>query len=99
MPLDDLDNQGQKNTDVLKSVGLLLMSSMEVSRLEQRAYIKKQCFAVKIRENVTHNANILHDLIPKLKAPLHGRRSHTQEDIAKAVRHEITRLDNGQWSN
>lgn len=35
MPLDDV----QKNTDVLKSVGLLLisMSNMDVSRLEQRA--------------------------------------------------------------
>ena len=40
MPLDGVDSQGQKNTDVRKSVGLLLMSSMEVSRLEQRAYVK-----------------------------------------------------------
>ncbi|PSN52257.1 hypothetical protein C0J52_08301 [Blattella germanica] len=33
-------SQGQENKDVRKSVGSLLMSSMEVSRLEQRAYIK-----------------------------------------------------------
>ena len=39
MPLDDVDNEGQKNTDALKSVGLLLMSSIEVSCLEQGAYI------------------------------------------------------------
>ncbi|PSN41316.1 hypothetical protein C0J52_20248 [Blattella germanica] len=37
--LDKL-SQGQENKDVRKSVGSLLMSSMEVSRLEQRAYIK-----------------------------------------------------------
>ncbi|PSN43651.1 hypothetical protein C0J52_16661 [Blattella germanica] len=35
------------------------------------------------------------DLIPKLKASLRGRRFHTREDIANAVRHEISRLDNG----
>ncbi|PSN50223.1 hypothetical protein C0J52_07798 [Blattella germanica] len=35
-----MDSQGQENKDVRKSVGSLLMSSMEVSRLEQRAYIK-----------------------------------------------------------
>ncbi|PSN39377.1 hypothetical protein C0J52_26133 [Blattella germanica] len=40
-----------------------------------------------------HNAIILHDLIPKLKAPLRGRRFHIRED---AVQGEITRLDNGQ---
>ncbi|PSN32935.1 hypothetical protein C0J52_24036 [Blattella germanica] len=40
MPLDGVDSQGQENKDVRKSVGSLLMSSMEVSRLEQRAYIK-----------------------------------------------------------
>ncbi|PSN29550.1 hypothetical protein C0J52_24118 [Blattella germanica] len=34
------DSQGQENKDVRKSVGSLLMSSMKVSRLEQRAYIK-----------------------------------------------------------
>ncbi|PSN53956.1 hypothetical protein C0J52_12514 [Blattella germanica] len=36
----DDNSQGQENKDVRKSVGSLLMSSMEVSRLEQRAYIK-----------------------------------------------------------
>ncbi|PSN48583.1 hypothetical protein C0J52_14663 [Blattella germanica] len=40
MPLDGVDSQGQENKDVRKSVGSLLMSSMEVSRLEQPAYIK-----------------------------------------------------------
>ncbi|PSN46144.1 hypothetical protein C0J52_22064 [Blattella germanica] len=40
MPLDGVDSQGQENKDVRKSVGSLLTSSMEVSRLEQRAYIK-----------------------------------------------------------
>ncbi|PSN49561.1 hypothetical protein C0J52_09740 [Blattella germanica] len=34
------NSQGQENKDVRKSVGSLLMSSMEVSRLEQHAYIK-----------------------------------------------------------
>ncbi|PSN30491.1 hypothetical protein C0J52_18805 [Blattella germanica] len=77
MPIDDVNSQGQKNTDALKSVGLLLMSSME-------------CFAVKMRENVTHNEIILHDLIPKLKAPLHGRHFNKREDIANAVRLALT---------
>ncbi|PSN47906.1 hypothetical protein C0J52_03370 [Blattella germanica] len=40
MSLDGVDSQGQENKDVRKSVDSLLMSSMEVSRLEQRAYIK-----------------------------------------------------------
>ncbi|PSN41549.1 hypothetical protein C0J52_18696 [Blattella germanica] len=48
-----------------------------------------------MRENVTHYANIFHDLIPKLKAPLRGRHFHTRVDIANAVQREITRLDNG----
>ncbi|PSN46273.1 hypothetical protein C0J52_16631 [Blattella germanica] len=30
MLLDDVDSQEQKNTDVLKSIGLLLMSGMEI---------------------------------------------------------------------
>ncbi|PSN41973.1 hypothetical protein C0J52_10539 [Blattella germanica] len=47
-----------------------------------------------MRENVTI---ILLDLILKLKAPLRWRRFHTREDIANAVRREISRLDNGQW--
>ncbi|PSN46952.1 hypothetical protein C0J52_12565 [Blattella germanica] len=58
-----------------------------------------KCFAVEMRDNVTHNASIFHDLIPKLKAPLRGSRFHTREDIGNAMRREVTRLDNEQWSS
>ncbi|PSN47001.1 hypothetical protein C0J52_15329 [Blattella germanica] len=51
-----------------------------------------------MRENVTHNVDILHVLIPNLKAPLRGRHFYTREDIGNAVWRKITRVDNGQWS-
>ena len=46
--------------DVYKSVSLLLMSSMEVSQIEQRAYIKTAVLCGQ-NANATQNAIILHD--------------------------------------
>ncbi|PSN42037.1 hypothetical protein C0J52_12276 [Blattella germanica] len=83
--------QGQKNTDVFKSVGLLLMSSMmEVSRLEQRAYIKT---AVLRGQNVTHHANIFDTEIESSIAweTLPYTRRHSQRSAARD--YQI-----GQWA-
>ncbi|PSN31974.1 hypothetical protein C0J52_22567 [Blattella germanica] len=95
MPLDNVHSQGQKNTDGNKSVGVLLMSNMEVSQLEQRGYIKNSSASRSKCERMSHTTQTYFMIDTELKAPLRGRRFHTREYIAKAVRHEITRLDMG----
>ncbi|PSN43451.1 hypothetical protein C0J52_27356 [Blattella germanica] len=68
---------------------------MEMSGQEPRAYIDIAVLCGKMRENVTHNAIIFHDLILKLNYPLLGRRFHTREDIANRVRRDI-KMGNGE---
>ncbi|GFV52690.1 hypothetical protein TNCV_2873611 [Trichonephila clavipes] len=58
---------------------------MEVTRVEQRAYIK---IAVLRGRNSACNF----DLVPKIKEAIRGRQFATQEDIANAVRQHVTRF-------
>ncbi|GFY36215.1 hypothetical protein TNCV_4845871 [Trichonephila clavipes] len=58
---------------------------MEVIRVEQRAYIK---IAVLRGRNLPCDFH----LIPKIKKPIRGRRFATREDIANAVRQQVTRF-------
>ncbi|PRD28460.1 UNVERIFIED_CONTAM: hypothetical protein NCL1_32332 [Trichonephila clavipes] len=55
---------------------------MEVTRVEQRAYIK-----IAVRQGT--NSLWDFDLIPKLKEPIRGRWFATREDIANAVRQQV----------
>ncbi|GFV76142.1 uncharacterized protein TNCV_4672311 [Trichonephila clavipes] len=58
---------------------------MEVTRVEQRAYIK-----ISVRQG--RNALCDFDLIRKIKETIRGRWSATREDIANAVRQQVTRF-------
>ncbi|GFW65576.1 uncharacterized protein TNCV_3549991 [Trichonephila clavipes] len=61
---------------------------MEVTRVEQRAYIK-------IAVLQGRNSPCDFDLIPKIKEPIRGRRFATREDIPNAVRQQVTRFTHG----
>ncbi|GFY05568.1 uncharacterized protein TNCV_4370771 [Trichonephila clavipes] len=64
---------------------------MEVTRVEQRAYIK-----IAVRQGRNSLGDF--DLIPKIKEPIRGRRFATREDIANAVRQQVTRFTHGAAS-
>ncbi|GFV61391.1 uncharacterized protein TNCV_446071 [Trichonephila clavipes] len=61
---------------------------MEVTLVEQRAYIK---IAVRQGRNLLCDF----DLIPKIKESIRGGRFATREDIANAVRQQVTRFTHG----
>ncbi|GFY35755.1 uncharacterized protein TNCV_4841321 [Trichonephila clavipes] len=61
---------------------------MEVTRVQQHAYIK---IAVRQGRNLLCDF----DLIPKIKEPIRGRWFTTREDIANAVRQQVTRFTHG----
>ncbi|PRD34849.1 UNVERIFIED_CONTAM: hypothetical protein NCL1_13382 [Trichonephila clavipes] len=61
---------------------------MEVTRVEQRAYIK-----IAIRQE--RNSIWDFDLIPKIKGPICGRKFARREDIANAVCQHMTRFIHG----
>ncbi|GFW48454.1 uncharacterized protein TNCV_1110131 [Trichonephila clavipes] len=61
---------------------------MEVTRVEQRAYIK-------IAVLQGRNSPCDFDLIPKIKEPIRGRWFTIREDIANAVRQQVTGFTHG----
>ncbi|GFY27408.1 uncharacterized protein TNCV_2070281 [Trichonephila clavipes] len=61
---------------------------MEVTRIEQRAYIK-------IATLRTRNSPCDFDLIPKIKEPIRGRWFATRVHIANAARQQVTRFTHG----
>ncbi|GFV61673.1 uncharacterized protein TNCV_188311 [Trichonephila clavipes] len=61
---------------------------MEVTRVEQRAFIK-----IAVRQG--RNSLCDFDLIPKIKEPIRGRRFAQREDIVNAVRRQMTRFTHG----
>ncbi|GFT93381.1 uncharacterized protein TNCV_337461 [Trichonephila clavipes] len=61
---------------------------MEVTRVEQRVYIK-------IAVLQGRNSPCDFDLILNIKEPVHGWRFTTQEDIANAMHQHVTRFTHG----
>ncbi|GFW21584.1 uncharacterized protein TNCV_4280991 [Trichonephila clavipes] len=61
---------------------------MEVTRVEQRSYIK-------IAVLKGRNSACDFDLIPKIKEPIHGRWFAAREDIANAMHQQVTRFTHG----
>ena len=98
MPLDDVDSQGQKNTDALKSVGLLLMSSIEVSCLEQGAYINIAVLCGKCERMSCTTQSTFMIWYRNWKLHCVGDTPYTRRH-GNVVLRKITRLDNGQWSS
>ncbi|GFT09635.1 uncharacterized protein TNCV_4948031 [Trichonephila clavipes] len=79
---------GSSAARAVKSVIWGVSCEMEVTRVEQRAYIK-------ITVCQGRNSPCDFDLIPKIKEPLRGRRFATGEGIANAVRQQVTRFTHG----
>ncbi|GFW19966.1 uncharacterized protein TNCV_866721 [Trichonephila clavipes] len=61
---------------------------MKVTRVEQHAYIKMVVL-------LGRNSPCDLDLSPKIKEPIRDRRFATREDIANAVRKQVTRFTHG----
>ncbi|GFS67677.1 uncharacterized protein TNCV_4363631 [Trichonephila clavipes] len=76
---------GSSAARAVKSVSWGVSFEIEVTRVEQRAYIKIAVLRVR-------NPPCDFDLILKIKEPLHGRRFATREEIANAVCQQVTQF-------